>query len=44
MRLEAEPQLQLNVRLRFVPEGAGVALNNRPTGIPLRNAQTARLR
>ncbi len=28
--LEAEPQPQVNVRLRFVPEGAGIALDNGP--------------
>jgi predicted DNA-binding transcriptional regulator YafY len=28
--LEIEPQPQVNVRLRFVPEGAGIALDNRP--------------
>jgi predicted DNA-binding transcriptional regulator YafY len=28
--LEAEPEPQVNVRLRFVPEGAGIALDNRP--------------
>jgi predicted DNA-binding transcriptional regulator YafY len=28
--LEIEPQSQVNVRLRFVPEGAGIALDHRP--------------
>ena len=28
--LETEPQPQMNIRLRFGPEGAGIALDNRP--------------